>query len=347
MPHLLDLNGRISGGVLSLSWRFSPAAISEPTVQRLIDDFATHLDVLISHCANAEPRSNKAAVTALSAYLNVDAGKLPGNIVPLNDLGCAKVLFCLHPGYGLISEFGPLAEALNGFATVYGVQSPMFSEPAWRAASFDAMAADYADRIRRIQPEGPYHLLGWSFGGRLSVSIAHHLEASDCDIALVGLVDIGAPIDRVEVDEAELLRLKADLPALLAAGREVFRSEAGQIIPGQRTSSGDLTANDEQRLVDAIVQVVAAQRRLLCEHQHPRIHNPLHVWWATHPPKSAEDRNWRPYTSGGVKVVDTLEATHATVIRHPDLATQLRAIMSNDVSVGVRPRRLETVMAAR
>jgi non-ribosomal peptide synthase protein (TIGR01720 family) len=347
MAHLLDLNGRVSGGALSLSWRFSPAIIAEPTVQRLIDDFAARLDVLINHCASAEPTSNKAVVTALSAYLNVDARKLPGNIVPLNELGYTNVLFCLHPGYGLISEFRPLAEALDGFATVYGVQSPLFSEPAWRAASFDAMAADYADRIRRIQPEGPYHLLGWSFGGRLAVSIAHHLEASGCDVALVGLVDIGAPIDRVEVDEAELLRLKAELPALLAAGREMFRSEAGQIIPGQRTLSGDLTADDEQHLVDAIVEVVAAQRRLLCEHQHPRIHSRLHVWWAKHPPKTADDRNWRPYTSGGVEVVDTLEATHATIIRHPDLAAQVRAIMSNDVSTDVRPRRAEAVMAAR
>ncbi|MFC4879204.1 thioesterase domain-containing protein [Microbulbifer halophilus] len=26
------------------------------------------------------------------------------------------------------------------------------------------MAADYLRRIRRVQPEGPYHLLGWSLG---------------------------------------------------------------------------------------------------------------------------------------------------------------------------------------
>jgi hypothetical protein len=52
------------------------------------------------------------------------------------------------------------------------------------------------------------------------------------------------------------------------------------------------------------------------------------LWWAAHPPKTQEDCDWRPYTAGGVEDVDTLEATHATIIRHPDLVARLRAILS-------------------
>src|SRR5262249_42840546 len=144
--------------------------------------------------------------------------------------------------------------------------------------------------------------------------------------------------DRIEVTETELSRLKADLPAFLAAGRDVFRSEVGQIIPGRRTPSGDLTSDDEPRLVDAIVEVVAEHRRLLCEHQYPRIDSRLHLWWATHPPKTPEECDWRPYTSDGVEVVDTLEATHATIIRHPELAARIRAIMSKKRPVGASQR---------
>jgi non-ribosomal peptide synthase protein (TIGR01720 family) len=330
MTHLLDLNGRVTDGALSIGWRFSSAVISAPTVQDLIDRFTEKLQKLIDHCAAAERASNKAIVAGLAAHLNVGVRELPGNILPLNDLGRDKTLFCLHPGYGFISEFGPLARALSGFATVYGVQSPMFSEPAWHAVSFDAMAADYADRIRRILPKGPYYLLGWSFGGRLALSIARHLEAQRCDIALVGLVDIVSPIDRVAFTEGERARLKADLPAFLEAGREMFRSEVGQIIPGRRTLSGDLMPADESRLVDAIVDVVAENRRLLYEHHYPRIDSRLHLWWAAHPPKTPEERDWRPYTSDGVEEVGTLEASHATIIRHPDLAARLRTIMSED-----------------
>jgi thioesterase domain-containing protein len=189
-------------------------------------------------------------------------------------------------------------------------------------------------------------LLGWSFGGRLAVSIARHLESSRCDVALIGLVDIGAPIDRAEATEAELRRLKADLPAFLAAGREIFRSEVGRIIAGRRTPSGDLTASDEQRLIETIAEVVADHRRLLSEHQYPRIDNRIHVWWAAHPPKTPEDRDWRACTSAGVEVVDTLEATHATIIRHPDLAAQVRAIMSGERSARAQLRAAGRVSTA-
>ena len=30
------------------------------------------------------------------------------------------------------------------------------------------MARDYLDQVRAVQPSGPYHLLGWSFGGVLA-----------------------------------------------------------------------------------------------------------------------------------------------------------------------------------
>jgi hypothetical protein len=108
----------------------------------------------------------------------------------------------------------------------------------------------------------------------------------------------------------------------------MFRSEVGQIIPGRRTPLGDLMPADQLRLIDAIVDVVAEHRRLLYEHHYPRIDARLHLWWAAQPPKTPEERNWRPYTADGVEEVETLEATHATIIRHPRLAARLRTIMS-------------------
>ena len=38
------------------------------------------------------------------------------------------------------------------------------------------MARDYADRIREVQPAGPYHLLGWSLGGNIAFAITEELE---------------------------------------------------------------------------------------------------------------------------------------------------------------------------
>ncbi|MGQ3028072.1 MAG: amino acid adenylation domain-containing protein, partial [Ferrovibrionaceae bacterium] len=111
-------------------------------------------------------------LAALASYLQVEAAGLPANILPMNSVGMARTLFCLHPGYGLVGEYRALADALEGQVTVYGVQSPIHAEPDWRAADFDALAADYVRRIRLVQPAGPYHLLGWSHGGLVVAAMA-------------------------------------------------------------------------------------------------------------------------------------------------------------------------------
>ena len=43
----------------------------------------------------------------------------------------------------------------------------------WRAETF-ASAADYVAQIRRVQPHGPYRVLGWSLGGLMARALAWH-----------------------------------------------------------------------------------------------------------------------------------------------------------------------------
>jgi thioesterase domain-containing protein len=275
-------------------------------VQQLIESFADRLEALIVHCESA------ASVIAAPAI-----GTAPANIIALNDPGGCKNLFCLHPGYGLVNDYQPLAAALNGVVTALGVQSPIFSEPAWRSPSFDAVATDYVDRIRKIQPRGPYHLLGWSMGGRLAVAMAHHLERQGESMGLIGLVDMGALLELEEVSAAEISSLNASMPIYLAAARDLFRSELG--LEGGR--------DEDERVSRTVVDVVMHYRELLRVHRYHPIRSRLHVWWAARALKSAGDLDWGRHTAGGVEVVATLDATHATIIRHPDLAAQLRDLL--------------------
>ena len=58
-----------------------------------------------------------------------------------------------------------------------------------RPRSIDEMAADYVSLIRKIQPAGPYNLLGWSFGGLVAHAIATQLQAMGEEVALLALLD--------------------------------------------------------------------------------------------------------------------------------------------------------------
>ncbi|NEC93059.1 thioesterase domain-containing protein, partial [Streptomyces sp. SID12501] len=51
------------------------------------------------------------------------------------------------------------------------------------------MAAEYADLIRQVQPEGPYRLLGWSLGGNVAFAMADELRRRGQEVELLTLLD--------------------------------------------------------------------------------------------------------------------------------------------------------------
>jgi thioesterase domain-containing protein len=68
-----------------------------------------------------------------------------------------------------------------------------------------------------VQPHGPYHLAGWSFGGVVAYEMAVQLERAGERVAFAGVLDTVAPPfvhDRMVPDEADLvLGLARDVAA--------------------------------------------------------------------------------------------------------------------------------------
>jgi acetoacetyl-CoA synthetase len=53
----------------------------------------------------------------------------------------------------------------------------------------EAMAAEYLREVKTRQPDGPYYLCGYSFGGLVAFEMARRLRVSGDEVALVGLFD--------------------------------------------------------------------------------------------------------------------------------------------------------------
>ena len=51
------------------------------------------------------------------------------------------------------------------------------------------MAEHYLAAIRQVQPEGPYQLAGWSFGGTLALEMAQQLQKGGESVALLAIID--------------------------------------------------------------------------------------------------------------------------------------------------------------
>ncbi|WP_316782063.1 SDR family NAD(P)-dependent oxidoreductase [Streptomyces sasae] len=108
-------------------------------------------------------------------------------------------LFTFHPAGGPTSVYLPLTGLLPAEQPVYGL------ERVDELSTMEEKAARYRTLIRDIQPEGPYHLLGWSFGGCLAYEVALQLREAGQDIGSLGLIDTVLPPVLPEPESREFL----------------------------------------------------------------------------------------------------------------------------------------------
>ncbi|OBP16549.1 hypothetical protein A5320_03900 [Rheinheimera sp. SA_1] len=97
-------------------------------------------------------------------------------------------LFCAPPVSGTSLVYQPLARALADSVSCYGLQLPdLYTDI--RTESVTGLAAFYCALIKRIQPSGPYMLLGWSSGGTVAYEIARQLAQQGNDVGFLALLD--------------------------------------------------------------------------------------------------------------------------------------------------------------
>ncbi|MER7535781.1 amino acid adenylation domain-containing protein [Streptomyces sp. NPDC097704] len=113
-----------------------------------------------------------------------------GVLLPLSTRGTRRPLFCVHPGTGVGWAYAGLARHLGDDQPLYALQARALSEPGHRPRSVEAMADDYLEQIRQVQPWGPYRLLGWSYGGLVAHTMAVRLREAGERVELLALMDV-------------------------------------------------------------------------------------------------------------------------------------------------------------
>ncbi len=118
---------------------------------------------------------------------------VPMQLSPPASPGRRPPLVCVHPAGGNVLAFLPLARALGPEQPFYALQSRGLEDDAEPFARVEDMAAHYIEEVRSVDPEGPYHLAGWSFGGLVAFEMARQLQAAGREVALLALLDTAAP----------------------------------------------------------------------------------------------------------------------------------------------------------
>lgn len=111
-------------------------------------------------------------------------------VLPIRTGGDKAPVWWVPPGGGLAWAYLGFAQHLDASRPIYGLQARGFAgEP--RPASIGAVAQDWVDQMLRVQPTGPFNVLGWSLGGPIAQAVAAELQSRGREVDFLGVLDAG------------------------------------------------------------------------------------------------------------------------------------------------------------
>ncbi|RCJ40973.1 non-ribosomal peptide synthetase [Nostoc minutum NIES-26] len=131
-------------------------------------------------------------------------------LVAIQSSGSLRPFFCVHAAGGDVNNYPILAKKLGREQPFYALeQTP--EQLDFAVISVEATATNYLKEIRTVQPEGPYLLGGWCYGGVIAFEMAQQLQKQGETVDLLAIVDAILPeivIHPTKDDDAKfLLRL--------------------------------------------------------------------------------------------------------------------------------------------
>jgi len=289
----------------------------------------------------------KPTIAGLSGVDEQPVRQSPQPLLLLNQLMADQpALFCLHAGFGTVFDYEPLARRLDGERTVYGVQCRMLLDRQWHDTSLSQMAADYVAAIRARQPQGPYHVLGWSLGGALALLVSELFEQQGQRVAFVGLVDSFVPTqanavasaDEWRVDLAEFLGATLGMDGKVIA-RALNTEAAGdhdavaRIIRAVIDSQSDQANGYALLGADELAQTFMVSTRLKALSRQvdtlPIPQAGLHCWWADGNPTA--ERATLERQQPRLRQVQTVKAGHFDILQQDECLDAVVALLGREV----------------
>jgi len=111
------------------------------------------------------------------------------SLVAIQAEGSRAPFFCVHGVGGNVVGFRDLARHMGTDQPFYALQPQGLDGKRPCLTSVTEMAERYIREIRRVQPEGPYRIGGYSFGGLVAYEMAQQLRAQEQEVSLLALFD--------------------------------------------------------------------------------------------------------------------------------------------------------------
>ncbi|CAN7262130.1 non-ribosomal peptide synthetase [Pseudomonas brassicacearum] len=294
---------------------------------------------------------NAPSVSAFAALVQAELKLSPLVRLSAPNTVEAANLFCFHPSTGHVQDYRTLLAPLSGWR-LWGLQAAYLSDDSTAlGGDIKSLGALYVEHLRQQQPQGPYHLLGFSLGGLLAIAAAARLESQGEEVAFLGIIDSQyqhqAPEDSVEAllesasqaltpdSQAVLRQLPPPIMAALLAQLDALSPAARlpELVQWARQQGLQLDGDSWEHLQTRLRYQQHTQH-LLATFQPARLSCPVHVWWASDTLAQPDfaDPQWERLSSGPL-TREVIAAQHLTILEqralHEQLAARLTAIATH------------------
>jgi amino acid adenylation domain-containing protein len=284
-----------------------------------------HLARLLDRGVGAMDRAGD-RMTGVAIDEVADAG-----VVTLRARGGRPPLFLIHAVGGSATPYAQLASMLGDDRPVHVIEDPgLRGLPL--ADSLSERATRYVELIRRIWPDGPYLLGGWSFGGVVGVEMARQLSHAGATVPVVVALDsqLTAPGHRA-TPEFVWRAFVGDVAAAAGVAPPHVDAEVLRGLDGDEVEELALDELDRAGLAGAELReelrlrmrVVAANQRALYGYQLAPYGGRVVLVRAADSDAPLELSRWRPATN--LQLI-TVAGNHYSILRPPQLS-QVAALL--------------------
>ncbi|MCP1462319.1 amino acid adenylation domain-containing protein [Pseudomonas sp. S3E17] len=291
-----------------------------------------HVDVTIRSLFEAP------TVAQLQSGLAQDQGSSFSVILPLRSVENAPTLYCIHPGRGLSWSYSAFIRRLPDISLM-GIQARGIEGEEPFAESLAVMVEDYKTQILERQPQGPYHLLGWSFGGRVAFELACALERGGHEVGEVILLDPRVPFEWLK---NENITEKVVFGAILSeagiapedfatASRSLFACHTA--LRALHNPLGSIDIENFERIVEVSIN----NTHLGQEPMLSRYNGNVTYFTASQEvdPQAPQCEQWRPYIDGVLDNI-TVDSMHDDLLKEPSISL-ISGIINNAIGKKNKP----------
>jgi len=259
----------------------------------------------------------------------------------------ARQVFCVHPIGGHVEVYLGLARLLEPHAVV-GIESSAILEPASELPDVPTMAAAYLKQLRTDQPTGPYHLVGFSFGGIVSMEMARQLEDAGAELGLLAMIDVlpGSirelpPSSPVAVFGDHVLAIRdrmpaAELAALDARLAQLSDDDRYAALYDWAIEHGVIARQISKEFAVPYMELAERHLRMMGRHETVPVRTPVHVFHGNVLGSQAEFAScWHGLSHGGVHLMP-FDASHAELVMGSPveaIAARLKALLAPQPAV--------------